>query len=283
MPNESTRTQPEAQGKPRPGLSAILTATRERVGQLRAGRKMLEKAAASAPVPPSWAGALSGKTVSVIAEVKRRSPSAGDIAAGLDPARHAGAYERGGAAAISVLTDGPFFGGSLDDLVAVRAAVRLPVLRKDFIVDPVQVFESRAAGASAILLIARGLQRAELLALAGLARDVGLGTLVEIHRTEELDAALAARPDALGINSRDLETFHVDVGMVETLLREVPAEVVAVAESGLSTRADIEKVARWGADAVLVGTAIASAANPEAAVRALSGCERHPRAAGTRA
>jgi indole-3-glycerol phosphate synthase len=282
MPNESTRTQTETQAKPRQGLAAILSATRERVGQLRAGRKILEQAAASAPVPPAWLPAFAGKTVSVIAEVKRRSPSAGDIAARLDPATHARAYESGGASAISVLTDGPFFGGSLDDLVAVRAAVTLPVLRKDFIVDPVQIFESRAAGASAILLIARGLERSDLLLLAALARDVGLGTLVEIHRMDELDAALAARPDTLGINSRDLETFHVDVGMVEQLLRAVPRDVVAVAESGLSSRADVEKVAAWGADAVLVGTAIASAANPETAVRALTGCARQGRVAGAR-
>jgi indole-3-glycerol phosphate synthase len=159
----------------------------------------------------------------------------------------------------------------------VRRSVTLPVLRKDFIVDPVQVFESRAAGASAILLIARGLAPKELSGLAALAREVGLGTLIEVHRPDEMDAALAAGPDALGVNARDLETFRVDLKTVEKLLREIPPGLPAVAESGLSSRQDVELVASWGADAVLVGTALASAPDPEAAVKSMAGCRRQPR------
>jgi indole-3-glycerol phosphate synthase len=277
MPNEFTRTHPEAQAKPRVGLSAIIATTRNSLGPVRDRQRELEAAASRAPQPPSWRGAFAGTDVSVIAEVKRQSPSAGPIAEKLDPARHAAAYERGGARAISVLTDGPYFGGSLEDLRAVRASVGIPVLRKDFIIDPVQLFESRVAGASAVLLIARAVKPGELATLAGLARDLGLGTLIEVHRAVELDAALAARPDALGINSRDLETFQVDVHAVEALLREIPAGVTAVAESGLRSRADVERVAGWGADAVLVGTAVASAADPEVAVRGLAGCARRGR------
>ncbi|MBI4501144.1 MAG: indole-3-glycerol-phosphate synthase [Gemmatimonadetes bacterium] len=275
MPNEYTRTQTEAQGRPRATLSTIIAATRSGLGALRDRAKELEAAALSAATPPAWRDAFGGWEVTVIGEVKRRSPSAGEIAGSLDPALYAAAYARGGGRAISVLTEGPHFGGSLDDLVAVRGAVALPVLRKDFIIDPVQVFESRARGASAILLIARGLHRGELRALAQLAREVGLATLVEIHRASELDAALATEPDAVGVNSRDLETFRVDVGIVEELLREIPAGTIAVAESGLHSRSDVERVASWGADAVLVGTTLASAVDPEAAVRALAGCPRN--------
>ncbi len=262
---------------PRATLSSILGVTRRSLDSLRSRRRELEAAAAAAPAVPSWRGAFAGSDVAVVAEVKRRSPSAGPIATDLDPGRHAGAYERGGARAISVLTEGPHFGGSLEDLAAVRHSVRLPVLRKDFIVDHAQVFESRAAGASAILLIARALGASELASLAAVARDVGLGLLVEVHRDEELDRALAVEPDTLGINSRDLETFMVDVGMVERLLREIPPGVMVVAESGLRSRADVERVASWGADGVLIGTALASAADPESAVRTLTGCARHAR------
>jgi indole-3-glycerol phosphate synthase len=213
----------------------------------------------------------------VIAELKRRSPSAGEIAQDLNPGRHAEAYARGGARAISVLTEGPHFGGSLDDLAVVRRAVQLPILRKDFIVDPLQLLESRAVGASAVLLIARGLGAGELRDLAGLARDLGLATVVEVHRAMELDRALAVDPDAVGVNSRDLETFEVDVDGVEALLQEIPAGITAIAESGLSRRADVERVASWGADAVLVGTALAASGDPESAVRGLIGCRRRPR------
>src|SRR5262245_24996982 len=213
MPNESTRTHTEAQATTRVGLSGILAATRKALPELRSRQKSVERAAADAPPAPSWRAAFEGPDVAIIAEVKRRSPSAGAIAEKLDPARHAAAYAHGGARAISVLTDGPHFGGSLDDLKAVRQSVKIPVLRKDFIIDPVQVMESRAVGASAVLLIARALSPVELASLAQLARDLGLGTLVEVHRPAELDAALAAEPDALGINSRDLETFQVNIGI----------------------------------------------------------------------
>jgi indole-3-glycerol phosphate synthase len=240
----------------------------------------LEKLAATAPATPPWSSAFRAGDVCVIAEVKRRSPSAGNIAPGLDPAALAAAYTAGGARAISVLTEGPHFGGSLADLALVRAAVAVPVLRKDFIVDPVQVIESRAAGASAILLIARALAPAELTVLGRLARELGLAILVEVHRQEELDVALGVGPDAVGVNSRDLETFLVDVSRVENLLAAIPGDIVAVAESGLSTKRDVEMVAGWGADAVLVGTALARAAHPETAVRALTGCARRGRTAG---
>jgi indole-3-glycerol phosphate synthase len=244
---------------------------------LRARRVELERAAVMAPAPPPWSAAFGQPDVSVIAEVKRRSPSAGAIAPGLDPAQHARAYVSGGARAISVLTEGPHFGGSLDDLRSVRAAVSVPVLRKDFIVDPVQLFEARAAGASAVLLIARCLSARELATLSKLARELALGTLVEVHRPEEMDRALEAHPDALGINSRDLETFEVDLGIVERLLPVVPPGIAAVAESGLHSRNDVERVARWGADAVLVGSAVAAAIDPATAVRTLAGCARSPR------
>jgi indole-3-glycerol phosphate synthase len=168
-------TEPQAPGPPaRPTLNSILEATRTRVSRLRAQRADLERAAARAgPVPP-WRAALAGGDLAVIAEVKRRSPSAGAIAPGLDPAVHARGYAAGGARALSVLTDEPHFGGSLDDLRAVRRAVDLPVLRKDFIIDPLQLFESRAAGASAVLLIVRAVPPETLCQLSELAADLGL-------------------------------------------------------------------------------------------------------------
>jgi indole-3-glycerol phosphate synthase len=280
MPNEYTRTHTEPQASPRTSLSSILAATRRSVEGLRARRRQIEAAvAAASPVPP-WCSTFAGSDVVVIAELKRRSPSAGEIVRDLNPERHARAYARGGAGAISVLTEGPHFGGSLDDLAAVRRVVELPILRKDFIVDPLQVLESRAAGASAVLLIARGLSPEELRALASLARDLGLGTLVEVHRREELDRALAAEPDSVGVNSRDLETFQVDLHAVEALLREIPSGMIAIAESGLRVRADVERVAAWGADGVLVGTALAGSEDPESAVRGLVGSKRQPRPRG---
>jgi indole-3-glycerol phosphate synthase len=257
-----------------PVLRDILEATRERVRELTPRRAALERAAAAAPASPPWGAAFEAGSVGMIAEVKRRSPSAGPIAPALDPARLAHDYVRGGAAAISVLTDTRHFGGSLADLAAVRRAVALPVLRKDFLIDPVQVVESRAAGASAVLLIVRILDPAELRALSALARDLGLARLVEIHSRAELDRAVELAPEAIGVNSRDLDTLQVLLDAAGPLLGEIPEGILAVAESGISTRADVTRMAAFGADAVLVGTALARAADPAAAVAALAGVPR---------
>jgi indole-3-glycerol phosphate synthase len=272
-PNEYTRTQPETQ-RVTTSLSDILAATRERVDGLKPRRKALERAAAQVPDPPSFAAALSRADVAIIAEVKRRSPSAGVISDIPSAGAHAAAYQAGGAAAVSVLTDQEHFGGALEDLRAVSQAVRVPVLRKDFILDEVQLYEARGMGAAAVLLIVRALDREQLRHLAASARALGLGSLVEVHDRSELERALSVRPDAVGINARDLDTFAVDVNRLESVLAEVPAAVPAVAESGLSTRADVERVAHWGADAALVGTALAKSADPAAAVRALVGVRR---------
>jgi len=259
---------------PQATLETILATTRKRVAALRPQASDLARRAAQAPAPRSFAAALTGPTVGVIAEVKRRSPSAGAIAEGLDPVAHAAAYARGGAVAISVLTDEPHFGGSLADLERVARDVPVPALRKDFILDEVQLLEARVAGASAILLIVRALDAAQLRALAQAAQQLGLGVLAEAHTEKELDAAVALEPTAVGVNSRDLSTFAVDVAMAERLVGRIPAHLPAVAESGIEKRADVERLAAAGADLVLVGTAVARAADPAAAVRALCGVPR---------
>jgi len=260
-------------------LDAMLSATRDRIAGLKPHAPELARRAAAAPAPPPFAHALrsGGATVGVIAEVKRRSPSAGTIRDDLDPARHALAYQRGGAVAISVLTEAPHFGGSLEDLMCVAQAVSVPVLRKDFILDELQLLEARAAGASGVLLIARALPPDRLEALARTARDNALGVLVEVHSAAELDQALAADPTAVGVNSRDLATFAVDLRLAERLLARVPAPVPAIAESGIETRADVERMAGAGADLVLVGTSVARLGEPEAAVKALCGVARRGR------
>ena len=208
------------------------------------------------------------------AEVKRRSPSAGAIREDLDPVAHARAYTQGGAVAISVLTDELHFGGSLEDLARVASAVPVPVLRKDFILDELQLYEARAAGASAVLLIVRALSSDGLRALARAARDQRLGVLVEVHSAGELEQALGVDPTAVGVNSRDLATFTVDLAAAERLVALVPGAVPVIAESGIATRADVERMASAGADLVLVGTSVAGNADPEAAVRGLTGVRR---------
>lgn len=261
-------------------LAAILSATQTRVASLRPKARELERRAAAAPAPRAFARALAGPTVGVIAEIKRRSPSAGSIRADLDPVAHARAYERGGAAAISVLTDELHFGGSLDDLARVAGEVGLPVLRKDFILDELQLFEARAAQASAVLLIVRALSGERLRALARAARAQGLATLIEVHTEAELREALAADPTAVGVNSRDLDSLQVDLGLAERLVALVPPEIPAIAESGIEARADVERMAAAGADLVLVGTSIARRHDPRAAVEALVGVARRRRGGG---
>src|SRR5207244_1106138 len=262
---------------PHPKLDAILTATRGRVASLRTQARELERRAAAAPKPLPFARALAGRDVGVIAEVKRRSPSAGAIREDLDAVAHAQAYTQGGAVAISVLTDELHFGGSLDDLARVASAVSVPVLRKDFMLDELQVYEARAAGASAVLLIVRALTADGLRALRRAARDQGLGVLVEVHSVGELELALEVEPTAVGVNSRDLATFAVDLAHAERLVALVPRGVPVIAESGIATRADVERMAAAGADLVLVGTSVAGNADPERAVRELTGVRRQGR------
>lgn len=261
-----------------PLLEQIVAGVRATIPELRVKSKELERRAASAPVPPSFRSALTqGSDVALIAEVKRRSPSAGAISADLDPARHAAKYAASGAAAISVLTEQAHFGGAIDDLVAVCAEVRVPLLRKDFIVDELQLLESRAAGASAALLIVRILTPKRLEELLTFSRSLALDVLVETHTRAEIDVALTAGADIVGVNCRDLDTFELDPDRAWKLITAIPPDRLTVAESAMHTRADVEKAARAGADAVLVGTALSSAADPSALTRDLASVPRAAR------
>jgi indole-3-glycerol phosphate synthase len=224
-------------------------------------------------MPParSFAGALwSASPPAVIAEVKRSSPSAGAIAE-VDPAAQARAYEDAGAAAVSVLTESEHFGGSLADLRGVHLAVGIPVLRKDFLVHPAQVIESRVGGADAVLLIAAALSEPELSAMLATAEDLGLGALVEAHSDDDLDKALATDAKVVGVNARDLETLEVDVERALRTLRRVPVDRIALLESGVSTREHVDRATAAGARGVLVGEALMRSSDPGAALRRLRG------------
>jgi indole-3-glycerol phosphate synthase len=211
--------------------------------------------------------------LSVIAEFKRRSPSAGEISATAAVAEQVGAYERGGAAALSILTDEHHFGGSLEDLRAARAACDLPILRKDFIVDPYQLYEAAVNGADAVLLIVRALGDEELEGLYEAARGLDLDCLVEVHDERELEGALELDADVIGINNRNLDEGTVDVSTTYELMPDVPAGKTVVAESGISERSQLEELERVGVDAVLIGGALMSAEDPEAKTRGLTGID----------
>ncbi|HMA40940.1 MAG TPA: indole-3-glycerol phosphate synthase TrpC [Gemmatimonadales bacterium] len=258
-------------------LERILMDTRERVAGLQPQRGELEHRAANVSPPRFFGGLAPDGSVGVIAEVKRRSPSSGAIHADLDPVAHARAYAAGGAVAISVLTEPQHFGGSLDDLQRVGAAVPVPVLCKDFILDELQLLAARAAGASAVLLIARILTGTRLRELIAAASRLELGVLVEVHSVDELDGAIAAGAAVVGVNNRDLDSFEVDLASGERVLRAVPRHLVAVSESGIESRADVERLAAAGADLVLVGTALVRLDDPRSAVHALCGVPRRPR------
>jgi indole-3-glycerol phosphate synthase len=215
--------------------------------------------------------------LSLIAEFKRRSPSAGEISAAAAVVDQVGAYERGGAAALSVLTDERHFGGSLEDLRAARSACDLPILRKDFIVDPYQLYEAAVNGADAVLLIVRALDDGELSSLYDEARRLDLDCLVEVHDGEELERALALDADVIGINNRNLDEGTVDVATTYELMPDVPAGKTVVAESGISERAELEELERVGVDAVLIGTALMNAPDPEARTRELTGTDEGTR------
>jgi len=210
-----------------------------------------------------------GDPLRAIAEVKRASPSAGVLQTRYDPVGVAAAYEAAGASAISVLTEPARFGGSIEDLAAVRAKVSVPVLLKDFVVHERQIYEARAAGADAALLIAGLLSPGQLQDYAALARELGLEALVEIHEERELDRALAIPEALIGVNNRDLRTLAMRSGWAEGLISSIPSDRVRVAESGYSRREEIERLTRQGWDAVLVGETLLRAADPAEALRAL--------------
>ena len=216
-------------------------------------------------------GALAGEQIAVIAEFKRRSPSAGPLREHPDLRAIVGAYERGGARAVSVLTEGPHFEGSLEDLRAARAACDLPLLRKDFVVAPYQLYEALAAGADAVLLIVAALDRATLADLYARARALELDALVEVHDREELHRALEVGADLIGVNNRDLRDFTVDVGRTLDLLAEIPAGVTVVSESGIAESRQLRELQERGVRAVLVGESLMRAPDPQAALVELRG------------
>ncbi len=213
--------------------------------------------------------ALAKPGISVIAEFKRRSPSAGALRERPEVVELVGAYERGGAAALSILTEGPHFDGSLEDLREARAACELPILRKDFIVDPYQLHEAHVGGADAVLLIVAALDQPTLLDLHEQARELGLDVLVEVHDRAELARANEVGARLIGINNRDLRDFSVDIERTFTLLEEVPDGVAVVSESGIATAAQLRRLEEQGVQAVLVGETLMRSPNPEAALREL--------------
>jgi indole-3-glycerol phosphate synthase len=254
-------------------LERIVEDTRDEVHRRREAVPIerLEEAIARRPEGRPFSEALLRPGISVIAEHKRRSPSAGVIRSGSTVQEIVGAYERGGAAALSVLTEPFHFGGSLDDLRDARAASGLPVLRKDFVVDPYQLYESAAAGADAILLIVAALDPHQLYALLQDARALDLDALVEVHDERELEVALDVEADVLGINNRDLADFSVDIERTYALLSDIPAGKTVVSESGFSAREELDALERVGVDAVLIGETLMRADDVEAATRTLSG------------
>ncbi|MBX5489844.1 MAG: indole-3-glycerol phosphate synthase TrpC [Chloroflexi bacterium] len=254
-------------------LTRIAAHKRAEVAAREAARPLpLVQAAAAAAAPPrAFHAALDGPPPRLIAEVKRASPARGALNLTLEPAALACTYAAAGAHALSVLTDEQFFHGSDADLVAARTAVALPVLRKDFVLTAYQVWEARALGADAVLLIVALLPERELGALQALAHDLGMAALVEVHTPEEAAVAAAVGARLIGINNRDLTTFQVDLGTTERIAPLLPPEATVISESGIQSAADVRRVLRAGARAVLVGEALVTAGEPAARVAELLG------------
>lgn len=255
-------------------LDGILASTREEVERRKRARPLAQEgevieSASPRRAPRRLRDALSGGGIGVIAEIKRRSPSAGVLRGDLDVASLAAAYEAAGASALSVLTEEPNFAGSLEDLETARGACELPILRKDFVVDPYQLHEAVAAGADAVLLIVAALSREELSGLRETANALGLDTLIEVHDEEELMSALAVGADMIGVNNRDLRDFSVDVGRTFKLLELMPAGVTVVSESGIGGAEQLRELERAGVAAALIGESLVRAEDPGAALEAL--------------
>lgn len=259
-------------------LDEIIAGVREDVDarQRLVSLDEIKQRAAAAPPPLDAYAALRRSGVGVIAEVKRSSPSKGPLAEIPDPAELAAEYEAGGARAVSVLTEGRWFGGSLDDLAAVRARIGIPVLRKDFIVSAYQVHEARAYGADLVLLIVAALEQKVLSGLLDRIESLGMTPLVEVHTEEEADRALEAGARVIGVNARNLRTLEVDRSVFERIAPGLPNHVVKIAESGVRGPLDLIKYASAGADAVLVGEGLVTQKSPRDAVAELVNAGNHP-------
>ncbi len=252
-------------------LDRIVTRRREEVEQRKkvAPASYLRERIARLKPALDLAPALKNDRIQLIAEVKQASPSLGTLTSSFNPTKLAQAYAEGGAAAISVLTEATHFMGSIEHLAAIREAVGLPLLRKDFIFDPYQVYESRAYGADALLLITAILSRGQLEELISLSHSLGLGCLVEVHNEGETERAVLSEAEIIGINNRDLNTFDVDINTTRQLRPLVPKGKIVVSESGIRSRKDVEKLRKWGVDAVLIGEALVTAENVRAKMKEL--------------
>lgn len=252
-------------------LEQIIVGVREDLAARRVSRDQLLEEVTQAPSPILASKNLRDEQISVIAEVKRSSPSKGQLAQISDPAALAKIYQAHGASVVSVLTEGRRFGGSLADLDAVRKSVTIPILRKDFMVDEYQFFEARAHGADLVLLIVAALSEAQLNEFLALTSELGMQALVEVHTEDELELALHSSAPIIGVNSRNLKTLEVDSAVFAQLLPKIPSQILKVAESGISARADVEFARLHGADAVLIGEALVRGSDPGATLRALMG------------
>ena len=252
-------------------LNRIIAEKREEIAQRkrRLSISTLKERIAQHQVPLDFASALSGDGIRLIAEVKRASPSRGILCPNFNPVALAKTYANGGAVAISVLTEANYFKGSLGHLAMIREEVRLPLLRKDFIFDQYQVYESRAYGADALLLIVAILSQEQLKELLSLSRNLGLSCLVEVHNEDEVERALSSSAKIIGINNRNLDTFKVDINTTRRLRPLIPKDRIVVSESGISNRSDVEKLKKWGVNTVLVGEALVTADDIPAKMREL--------------
>ena len=252
-------------------LDSIIEGVREDLAKRRKSLGQLHDEMSQAPAPLDAHPVLKGDVMKVIAEVKRSSPSKGSLSAIADPAALAEQYQIAGASVISVLTEERRFKGSLADLTAVRSRVSIPILRKDFMVDEYQFFEARAHGADMVLLIVAALAKSQLRDFYDLATDLGMAVLIEVHTADELERAMEISPRIVGVNSRNLKTLEVNPAAFAELIPRIPNEVIRVAESGISRRADVEFAQSHGADAILVGEALVTSADANLAMRSLLG------------
>ena len=252
-------------------LDSIIDGVREDLAKRRRSLGELHEQMSQAAAPLDAHAVLKGDEIKVIAEVKRSSPSKGSLSAIADPAALAEQYQSAGARVISVLTEERRFKGSLADLTAVRSRVTIPILRKDFMVDEYQFFEARAHGADMVLLIVAALAKSQLRDFYDLATELGMAALIEVHTADELERAMEITPRIIGVNSRNLKTLEVNPAAFAELIPQIPNEIIRVAESGISSRSDVEFAQSHGASAILVGEALVTSADPNLAMRALLG------------